>query len=169
MEGSKYHPSASIQVFLANEEATNLLGYRLAQGMLARDIILFSGPMGVGKTTFARTLIKTLTDVHDIASAAYPIVMPFSTNMGIPLWLCDFFRLKDIHELHEIGIYDMLSHKRAIIMIEWPDIILQFLPRERCLHLYFSYHEKVETGRKITFESSNLWPLDRIKKIIGSF
>lgn len=124
-------------VFLSHspDETTGLareVGRRLGPG----DCLLLSGPIGAGKTHFARALIQSLLDIaEDVPSPTFTLVQTYDTAAG-PLWHADLYRLTDAQEIEELGLTDALSE--AICLVEWPDrlgpdapdtaITLQFAP-----------------------------------------
>ena len=108
----------------ALEDFTNKLARKIKKG----DIFLLSGDLGVGKTTFARKLIFSIFDMHDlkkpekIQSPSFPILINYPI-LNFELNHYDLFRLKDKGELEELNIYENLNNNISII--EWPEIILE--------------------------------------------
>ena len=100
---------------------------KLANKTKVGDIFLLSGNLGVGKTTFARALINSLFEIHNIAkpenikSPSFPIMINYPLK-DYEIYHYDFYRLIDKNELKEIDIFEELE--KNISIIEWPDIIL---------------------------------------------
>jgi tRNA threonylcarbamoyl adenosine modification protein YjeE len=105
---------------LANEAATEALARELAAHLKGRETILLDGPLGAGKTAFARALIRAGCGAPDMAvpSPSYTLIQPYETPSGRTLWHCDLYRLSGPEELDELGLPDILG--RDIVMIEWP-------------------------------------------------
>ncbi|MGB9665653.1 MAG: tRNA (adenosine(37)-N6)-threonylcarbamoyltransferase complex ATPase subunit type 1 TsaE [Ignavibacteria bacterium] len=59
----------------------------------------------------------------------------------------DFYRIKDIEELYDIGYEDYLNEE-SICLIEWANIFTEILPQER-FEVLIEFVEN-ETQRKIT-------------------
>ena len=104
-------------MILADESATEALGKSLAGELKAGDVILLSGPLGVGKTSLARSVIRSLGHGGDVPSPSFAIVQPYD-ELDPPLWHVDLYRLEDAGELAELGL-DSLSH--AALLVEWPE------------------------------------------------
>ena len=100
---------------------------KLANKTKVGDIFLLSGNLGVGKTTFARALINSLFEIHNITkpenikSPSFPIMINYPLK-DYEIYHYDFYRLIDKNELKEIDIFEELE--KNISIIEWPDIIL---------------------------------------------
>lgn len=90
-------------------------------------ILLLHGPMGAGKTTFTRVLLKTLGVKDEVSSPTYSLVNEYMAGDGKPLYHFDFYRLKDESEAYAMGAEDyFFSNNRCVI--EWPDLIMDLLP-----------------------------------------
>ena len=92
------------------------------------DIILLSGELGTGKTTFSRLFINSLFDKYSclkpkkINSPTFPILITYPLG-NYNIFHYDLYRLTNKEELFEIGFFEEL--KKNISLIEWPDIILK--------------------------------------------
>ena len=108
----------------------NLFSQKFAQEVLAGDIIFLKGELGVGKTTFTRFFINSLFDnlslkkPENIKSPTFPIMLNYSL-LNYEILHYDFFRLKNINELSEIGFFENL-HKN-ISIVEWPELVIKNL------------------------------------------
>lgn len=85
------------------------------------------GDLGAGKTTFARYFINSLDrKIVDIGSPSFNIVNVYNSVVG-EIFHFDLYRIVEISEVEEIGIYDMIG--KCIMLIEWPEIIEKILPK----------------------------------------
>ena len=113
--------------FESNLEQLIDFSKKLANKTKVGDIFLLSGDLGVGKTTFAKALISSLFDIHNITrpenikSPSFPIMINYPLR-DCEIYHYDFYRLTEKTELIEIGIFEELE--KNISIIEWPDIIL---------------------------------------------
>ena len=113
---------------LADEAATEKLARQLAAKLEGTETILLDGPLGAGKTAFARALIRSLCGDADMAvpSPTYTLIQPYTTPGGLTIWHCDLYRIHEPEELDELGLPDMLG--TGIVMIEWPDRLGVYKP-----------------------------------------
>ena len=105
----------------------DILASRLASLLKAGDVIALSGPLGAGKTTFARALVTRLDGEGEVPSPTFALMQRYETPR-LTLTHCDFYRLEPA-ELDELGLDDALSE--GAVLIEWPERAAGWLPAER--------------------------------------
>ncbi|RBI84710.1 tRNA (adenosine(37)-N6)-threonylcarbamoyltransferase complex ATPase subunit type 1 TsaE [Rhodosalinus halophilus] len=144
---------------LASPDATAALARRLAPRLRPGDSLLLEGPVGAGKSHFARALISALlTEPEDIPSPTYTLVQSYAGRTG-PIWHADLYRLGDASELAELGLDDAFG--TAICLVEWPERLGDAAP-EGALRLTFAPGEAAEERRlTLTWEDPR-WD-DRLK------
>ncbi|MDD3371102.1 MAG: tRNA (adenosine(37)-N6)-threonylcarbamoyltransferase complex ATPase subunit type 1 TsaE [Alphaproteobacteria bacterium] len=103
---------------LPDLEATRALARRFAGELKIGDLVFLEGPLGAGKTEFARALLKELGVEGDIPSPTYTLVQTYETSRLIVSHF-DLYRLKAPDELDELGWEDALAEGAALI--EWPE------------------------------------------------
>ena len=131
---------------LASTEATSDAARALAALCQPGDTLLMEGPVGAGKTHFARAFIQSLLEVpEDVPSPTFTIVQEYDTTKG-SIWHCDLYRVgsSDIDELGLVEAFDT-----AICLIEWPDRLGELSP-SNALTLTLDPHP-TEDGRTCTF------------------
>jgi tRNA threonylcarbamoyl adenosine modification protein YjeE len=100
-----------------SEGETVELGRSLARGLRAGDVVLLSGPLGAGKTAFARGLAKGLgCDADDVSSPTFAIVQHYRGR--VPLQHVDLYRLAPL-EVDDLALDDLLDG--CVMAVEWPD------------------------------------------------
>ncbi|MEO0486756.1 MAG: tRNA (adenosine(37)-N6)-threonylcarbamoyltransferase complex ATPase subunit type 1 TsaE [Pseudomonadota bacterium] len=125
-------PTTVIAVNSPDDTAT--LAARVARGLTPGACLLLEGPIGAGKTTFARALIQTLLEVpEDVPSPTFTLVQTYETAR-FDVWHCDLYRLTSADELTEIGLEEAFEH--AVTLIEWPDRLGDMRP-EHAITLHF--------------------------------
>jgi len=107
----------SFSIFLPSEKHSNLLAKIFAKIIVPNDIILLEGGLGVGKTTLARALIRSLFDDKnlEVPSPSFALVQPYEKH-NIKIIHADLYRLNNEAEIEELGLLD---ETRAIIIVEW--------------------------------------------------
>jgi tRNA threonylcarbamoyladenosine biosynthesis protein TsaE len=109
----------AILVDLPSLAATETLAGRVGAMLRREDAILLSGPLGAGKSAFARALLRSLTGdpALDVPSPSFTIVQSYETPRGM-VHHYDLWRLEPGPDLGELGLDEAL---RDITVIEWPD------------------------------------------------
>ena len=105
----------------------DILASRLASLLKAGDVIALSGPLGAGKTTFARALVTRLDGEGEVPSPTFALMQRYETPR-LTLTHCDFYRLEPA-ELDELGLDDALTE--GAVLIEWPERAAGWLPADR--------------------------------------
>jgi tRNA threonylcarbamoyladenosine biosynthesis protein TsaE len=112
---------------LTDAEATEAFGATLARSLKADDVVALFGPLGAGKTTLARGLLRGLGHEGDVASPTFPIVQAYAPpDTRIPVWHVDLYRIEHPSELAEIGLDE--ARGEAALVIEWPDRLRTLWP-----------------------------------------
>jgi tRNA threonylcarbamoyl adenosine modification protein YjeE len=105
----------------------DILASRLALSLKTGDVIALSGPLGAGKTTFARALVARLGGEAEVPSPTFALMQRYETDRLV-LTHCDFYRLEP-GELGELGLDDALAE--GAVLIEWPERAQGWLPADR--------------------------------------
>lgn len=104
---------------LPDEAATADLACRLARLLDDGLVIYLIGPLGAGKTSFARALLGATGVGERIKSPTYSLVEGYSAQ-GRPAWHLDLYRIADPGELEWLGL-DALGDPAALVLVEWPE------------------------------------------------
>jgi tRNA threonylcarbamoyladenosine biosynthesis protein TsaE len=114
---------------LADEAATARLGAAIARELRAGEAVCLSGPLGAGKSTLARALIRALTSPdEDVPSPTFTLVQ-FYEGERLRIAHFDLYRLTSASEAYEIGLDEALDDGAAVI--EWPERLEGQLPPDR--------------------------------------
>lgn len=113
-----------------SEKDTIEIARKFAGEIRNGDIIALHGNLGMGKSVFARALIRTLCgDAElDVPSPTFTLVQLYDAA-DIQIAHFDLYRLEDPEEIFELGWEDALGS--GIAIVEWPDRLGPYLPRER--------------------------------------
>ena len=104
---------------LDDEAATARLGAALAAELKPGEAICLTGPLGAGKSTLARALIRALTTpTEDVPSPTFTLVQ-FYEGARLKVAHFDLYRLTSADEAYEIGLDEALDD--GCVLIEWPE------------------------------------------------
>jgi tRNA threonylcarbamoyladenosine biosynthesis protein TsaE len=105
-------------IALLDADATAALGARIAPLLLPGEAVLLYGPLGMGKSTLARGLIRALTTPQeDVPSPTFTLVQFYDACP--PVAHFDLYRLSRPEEAFEIGLDEALEE--GVALIEWPE------------------------------------------------
>lgn len=124
---SKPHVTAS----LPDEAATGTFARAFAMLLRPGDVIGLSGPLGIGKSVFARAAIRALDDrAGEVPSPTFTLVQLYEVRhgpaAGAPLFHFDLYRLDRPDDAWELGIEDAFAN--GIALVEWPQRLGALLP-----------------------------------------
>ena len=129
------------------------------------DTVTLAGPLGAGKTTFARAVIRALLadPSAEVPSPTFSLVQAYETPR-FTLAHADLYRLGGATDLAELGLDDALS--TGAILIEWPERAGDGLAPAR-LEIEFSETTSAEVGgveaRRISLRGTGDWPARLIR------
>lgn len=138
---------------LPDEAATARLAQDIAAVLGPGDLVALAGGLGVGKTSFARALIRSLADdpTLEVPSPTFPIridhVLPRTSVAH-----ADLYRIGAPGELEEIGLDEALGE--GAVLVEWPELLEPDMAKDRLdIRLDIS-----GTGRRAEITAAGSWP-----------
>src|ERR1041384_5620302 len=116
-------------MILADEGATARLGVAIAAVLRPGEAVCLSDPLGAGKSTLARALVRALTTPdEEVPSPTFTLVQ-FYEGPRLHVAHFDLYRLSNPDEAYEIGLDEALDGGAAVI--EWPERLAGRLPPDR--------------------------------------
>ena len=103
------------------------------------------GPLGAGKTTFARHLLRALGVAGRVKSPTYAVMEPYELEGGM-VWHFDFYRFNDAQEWEDAGFRDVFA-SRGLKLAEWPEKAEGLLP---CPDLRIAIEPLANEARRVT-------------------
>lgn len=103
---------------LPDEAATSRAAEAFASLLFPGDLVFLEGPLGAGKTTFARGLLRALGWLGPVRSPSYALVRSYP--LPTPVHHLDLYRLSGPEEAEGLDL-DELFTPDAICLVEWPD------------------------------------------------
>ncbi|MDR2457237.1 MAG: tRNA (adenosine(37)-N6)-threonylcarbamoyltransferase complex ATPase subunit type 1 TsaE [Clostridiales Family XIII bacterium] len=95
-------------------------------------IVLLFGDLGVGKTTLTKKLAYCMNINEEIISPTFSILNEYH-NSSCSLFHFDLYRLNSYNDFIESFDINEYLNKKAIVVIEWPEKILDILPPEKII------------------------------------
>ena len=99
------------------------LAARIASLSKKGDLILLSGPLGVGKTVLARAFIRALTGdpTAEVPSPSYTLAQSYrpAGRLEPVVWHFDFYRIENPSEISELGLEE--AQAEGVVLAEWPE------------------------------------------------
>lgn len=108
------------------ETGTSAFVKEFAKEVLPGDIILFEGNLGAGKTFFIKSLAANF-GIENASSPSFSIVNEYSGKLRF--YHFDFYRIKKVYELYDIGIEEYLSDPDAVKLVEWAELFPEVFER----------------------------------------
>jgi tRNA threonylcarbamoyladenosine biosynthesis protein TsaE len=107
-----------MELELGSERATRQLAERVAPHVRAGDLLVLSGPLGSGKTFFARALCRALglPPRARVPSPTFTLVHEHPTTP--PVSHADLYRLRDENDVRGLGL-DAQRDDGRVLLVEW--------------------------------------------------
>ncbi|MFQ5622627.1 MAG: tRNA (adenosine(37)-N6)-threonylcarbamoyltransferase complex ATPase subunit type 1 TsaE [Paracoccaceae bacterium] len=113
-------------------EALGAIARAIGRVLRGGDAVLLSGPVGSGKSHFARALIQdrlaAIGRAEDVPSPSFTLVQTYDLG-DATLWHADLYRLRGEDDAAELGLEDAFD--TAICLVEWPDRLGALAPSRR--------------------------------------
>jgi tRNA threonylcarbamoyladenosine biosynthesis protein TsaE len=100
---------------VADTDAMEALGRRLAGLLHAGDLLVLTGPLGAGKTTLTRGVGEGLHVRGQVASPTFVLARTHPSGSGVPLVHVDAYRLGGAAELDDLD----LDYQGSVVVVEW--------------------------------------------------
>lgn len=142
-----------ISIATTSREETQKLAQKIASQLEAGAVLLLSGDLGSGKTTFTQGLAASLNVRGTITSPTF-VIARLHPNLadGPALLHVDAYRLNSLAEIQDLDLVSDLT--RAIVVVEWPGEMLNDLS-ENPIKIEFLADPKHENIRTITIKADS--------------
>jgi tRNA threonylcarbamoyladenosine biosynthesis protein TsaE len=107
---------------LRSLRSTRALAGRIAKGLTGRELLLLSGELGSGKTTFVRYLASALgVPAGWVSSPSFTLVQCYPAGSSkLAVTHVDLYRLRGPEELEGLGLEEILVGD-GLVVVEWPE------------------------------------------------
>ena len=128
-----------------SEQETIELAQNIESEKFPNMVICLMGDLGTGKTVFTKGFAQALEVQEEVTSPTFNIIKEY-TSGEMPLYHMDVYRLDG--KVEDLGIEEYYN-KKGITIIEWADMIPDYLPEKR-LEIRIKSSEEDEDKRIIT-------------------
>ena len=133
-----------------------LISKKIADKILKKDCIFLIGEIGVGKTTFTRSLINYLqkregVDQTEVLSPTFNLLYEYEIKK-LKIMHYDLYRIKNSKELIQLGIFN--ENINSIKIIEWPELLETNVTDRLELHISYANDEK---ERNLILKGKGKW------------
>jgi tRNA threonylcarbamoyladenosine biosynthesis protein TsaE len=154
-----------------SREETIQHGREIGANLKVPVLILLSGELGAGKTTFTKGLVSGIgaAEEDDVTSPTFTLVHKYQRSAlvhkseprtfvptggkqlgdGARVYHVDLYRVGNFHDLETLGLEDVFS-EQAVVIVEWPD---RFTLRTDWPVVRVHLEHVAEETRRITIES----------------
>lgn len=119
-----------MKIHAKNEIETIDAGEEFGGDLRGGDVVLLSGKLGAGKTTFVKGIAKALQVSTRIISPTFVITRTHkaSHNAIKQIYHLDLYRIEKEEELWDIDIKNMVNDE-SVVLIEWPELSYSYLEK----------------------------------------
>lgn len=98
-------------------------------------LVAFYGQMGAGKTTLIKQICAQLGVMQEVSSPTFALVNEYETSTQLIVYHFDFYRIKNLEEVYDIG-YEDYFYSNNLCLMEWPENIAPLLENEEVLKVH---------------------------------
>jgi tRNA threonylcarbamoyl adenosine modification protein YjeE len=109
--------ATTISLETSSPEETEAAGEELGRRLRRGDLVLLSGELGAGKTTFVRGIARGCGSEAPVASPTFQLVRVYPGRLQ--LGHVDLYRLEKGDDLRDLGLDELLD--AGAVVVEWGD------------------------------------------------
>ena len=113
-----------------------------------KNKVLFSGPLGSGKTTLIKSIMHDLGYNDHVSSPTFSLINEYIIKDKM-IYHIDLYRVNGLDELYEIGFEEYLRNGN-LCLIEWPEIVIKIIDKD---FIHIKLKEISKTKRSIEIKS----------------
>ncbi len=140
--------SLQSDLFISNSpEDTQNFGKKFAEWIKEGDVVAVHGELGAGKTQLIKGICSFLGVKETVNSPTFIIVNEYTSAKFPKIYHFDFYRLKTLDEIINIGFTEYLNGS-GLVLIEWPELVEDILPAHT-KKIFIQHQGENENTRKI--------------------
>ena len=129
----------------ATAEDTRDVGAAIAGLLRMHDVVVLTGELGAGKTTFVQGIARGLGATEHVASPTFTLVREYVSGR-VPVAHVDLYRLEREQDVIDLAL-DELEEGERVLLVEWGDPVAELLADER---LRVEFAADADDVRRIT-------------------
>jgi tRNA threonylcarbamoyladenosine biosynthesis protein TsaE len=143
--------TAPLELETVTPEETRDAAAAVAGLIAPGDVVILTGELGAGKTSFVQGAARALGVTEPVLSPTFVLVREYRGD--VPVYHVDVYRLERIQEVLDLGIEDLLD-PAGVAFIEWGDVIEQLLPTS---HLEVRFSAPDDQRRRLRMTGHGSW------------
>lgn len=165
MDSAHPTPSESFLIISRNVAETKKLGKRIGTLVSRRIVLALTGELGSGKTSFVQGLANGLDipEGYYITSPSFTLINEYPGRYQ--LFHVDLYRIDALHDLEDIGLYDILAQD-SVVAMEWADKLSKAALLD---HISLRFEIAGENSRNIAITAFGRYETDLLKKLKNSY
>lgn len=133
------------------ETRAGMIGRAAVGGDVHLPLVLaLRGPLGAGKSVFARALARGAGVTGPMPSPTYNLLFTYEAAADVAVHHLDLYRLEHPDDVWELG-WRELGEGRQVVLVEWPERAESLMPRDRW-DVTLAFVEGEEGLRRVTME-----------------
>lgn len=153
--------TAAITVDCDSEAETLAVARRLAPLMRVGDVVLLSGELGSGKTTFVKGLAEGLGVERAVASPSFIIARTYRDGL-MPLTHADVYRIASLAEVDDLDLLEQAAD--GVLVVEWGRAVANAMPAD---HLAVEFEVTGPDTRRLRLVAKGSWNDRRLVEVLG--
>ena len=117
-----------VRIRTRNEEETLNVGMRIGRNTFFPSLFALVGELGSGKTVLTRGIARGMGITARVKSPTFVFIHEYKAPH--PLYHFDLYRLSTLQELYALGYQEYFYTPHGVVVVEWADKIIDFLPSE---------------------------------------
>ena len=129
---------ADVEQVVFGVDEVGALAKELCKLMAQYRIFAFSGPLGAGKTTMIREMLRECGVKESVKSPTFTLLNVYTDSDGKQFYHFDIYRTQSLDDFMATGFDEYLNSDDGYCFIEWPEAILPLL-KDRAVHIELDY------------------------------
>lgn len=120
-----------IEITTHSPQETRKVGQAIASLLAGGEVIALTGPLGSGKTVLVKGIAAGLMIRQKVLSPSFLLLRPYPFHLASQkrtLYHFDLYRLKEMSELIEVGLSEILGNRNNVVVVEWAEKAKRLLP-----------------------------------------